>query len=481
MERYRLWIDGQLTESHTNEWFETHNPADQTVIAEVARGGPEDIHRAVSAAKAAFERNDWREMHPAERGRILYRTAQIIRENKERLAELETLDNGKPLHQAKTDVEVSARYYEYYAGVADKILGETIPVAPGYFDFTQREPLGVCAVIVPWNYPLQIAARTSAPALAAGNTVVMKPAEETPLTALELAKLLKEAGLPDGVFNVIPGYGHEAGAALASHPDINHLSFTGSVPVGSEVMRAAADHIVPVTLELGGKSPNIVFADADLENAVDWVVKSIIQNAGQTCSAGSRLIVENKVHDQFVTMVADRMTAIRVGAGIKDLDMGPIISHKQMNTVLDYIAVAQKEGAEVRTGGRRLENAELAKGFFVQPTLLDNVKRGSRIATEEIFGPVLATLTFHDVEEAVSIANETEYGLVTGIFTKNLATAHTVAEKVRSGQVFVNTYGAGGGVEMPFGGYGKSGFGREKGLEALFYVTQVKNVLMRVQ
>ncbi|MEW9032867.1 MAG: aldehyde dehydrogenase family protein, partial [Planifilum fimeticola] len=278
---------------------------------------------------------------------------------------------------------------------------------------------------------------------------------------------------------VVPGFGEEAGAALAAHPEIDHLSFTGSVPVGTEVMTSAAKNIVPVTLELGGKSPNIVFADADLEDAVRWVVGSIIQNAGQTCSAGSRLLVERSVHDQFVSMVKDKMESLTVGPGINNPDMGPIISKKQLNTVLSYISLAEEEGAEILTGGSRLEEGELAKGFFVQPTLLDHVPRGCRVATEEIFGPVLSTLVFDEVDEAISIANETPYGLVTGIHTRELSKALTVAKKVRSGQVFINTYGAGGGVEMPFGGYGKSGFGREKGLEALLHFTQLKNVLIR--
>lgn len=479
MDRYGMWIDGAFIESKKNEWFETRNPSDRTVIARVARGRAEDVDTAVKVARSAFESDEWQNMHPAERGRILLRASELIRRDLDALATLETLDNGKPLKQARTDIEVSARYFEYYAGVADKILGETIPVSPGYVDFTQREPFGVCALIIPWNYPLQVAARTAAPALAAGNTVVLKPAEETPLTALKLGVLLKEAGLPDGAFNVVPGFGDEAGAALAAHPGIDHISFTGSVPVGTEVMTSAAKNIVPVTLELGGKSPNIVFADADLEEAARWVVGSIIQNAGQTCSAGSRLLVEHSIHDQFLSMVKTRMESVKVGPGIRNPDMGPIISRKQLDTVLMYISLAEEEGAEILTGGVRLVEGELAKGYFVAPTLLDHVRRGSRVATEEIFGPVLSTLTFADVDEAISIANETPYGLVAGVHTRDLSKALTVAKKVRAGQVFINTYGAGGGVEMPFGGYGKSGFGREKGLEALLHFTQLKNVLIR--
>ncbi len=481
MSRKPMWVNGEYTESSSSEWFATYNPADQSVIAEVARGNSNDIDRAVQAAKATFSSDMWQNLHPAERGRILYRVCQLIRKDLDELAKLESLDNGKPLQQAKTDVEIAARYFEFYAGVADKIHGETIPVSPGYFDFTRREPFGVCGIIVPWNYPLQIACRAVAPAIAAGNTVVMKPAEETPLTALKLAEICKEAGLPAGALNVVTGFGEEAGSALANHPGINHLSFTGSVSTGSIVMKAAAQNIVPVTLELGGKSPNIVFPDADLEDAAAWVVRSIIQNAGQTCSAGSRLVVHEQIHEKFIQLVVQQMESLKLGPGLDDPDMGPIISQKQLNTILGYINIAKNEGADILTGGVRLEDTQLSKGFFVRPTVLDNVKRGTRVAKEEIFGPVLSVLSFNDVAEAIDIANETEYGLVAGVFTRNVSVAHKMSERIKAGQVFVNTYGAGGGVEMPFGGYGKSGFGREKGLEALLSFTQIKNVLMKIQ
>ncbi len=480
MERYHLWIDGKQEKSSSGEWFETYDPASQLVIAEVARGNAEDIDRAVSAARKAFESSEWQNMLLAERGRIFLRIADILRKESNELSLLESYDNGKPLKQAKIDVEVAARYFEYYAGVTDKILGQTIPVSPGYFDFTKREPFGVCGIIVPWNYPLQIASRAIAPAVAVGNTVVVKPAEETPLTALKLAEICRKAGLPDGVINVVPGFGNEAGAALSSHPKINHLSFTGSVETGSSVMAAAARNIVPVTLELGGKSPNIVFADANLEDSVKYVVNSIIQNAGQTCSAGSRLLVESSIHEQFTQMVIKRMEELKIGPGVQDSDLGPIVSRKQMDRVLSYVEIAREEGAVVRTGGQQVIGRELSNGFFVFPTVFDQVKRGSRVAKEEIFGPVLSVLTFQDIEEAIEIANETEYGLVAGVFTQNVSTAHRMAEKIRAGQIYINTYGVGGGVELPFGGYGKSGFGREKGLEALLHFTQLKNVLMRI-
>ncbi len=479
LELYHLWIDGKRVEPSSGEWFETRDPATQEVLAQVGRGNAEDIDGAVSAARRAFDSSGWRNMPPAERGRIFLRIASIIRDQSQDLAILESRDNGKPFKQAKADVEVAARYFEYYAGVADKLLGQTIPVNPGYFDFTRREPFGVCGIIVPWNYPLQIASRAIAPAIVVGNTVVVKPAEETPLTALRLADICQKAGLPDGVINVVPGFGDEAGKALSSHPKVNHLSFTGSVETGISVMTAAARNVVPVTLELGGKSPNIVFADANLEDAADIVVKSIIQNAGQTCSAGSRLIVESKVHEQFTDMVIERMERLQIGPGLQDSDLGPIISGPQMDRVLDYVAVAREEGAVVRTGGGRVLDEKLTNGFFVLPTVFDQVSRGSRVATEEIFGPVLSVLTFYDIDEAIEIANETEYGLVAGVFTNNIRNAHVMAEEVRAGQIYINTYGVGGGVELPFGGYGKSGFGREKGLEALLHFTQLKNVLIR--
>lgn len=472
-----MFINGEWVESASNQWLATVDPGTKEEIASVPRGGAADVDRAVQAARAAFESEEWSETLPAERGRILSRVSKHLIEQKEDLALLESRDTGKPLAQAVADVEVAARYFEYYAGVADKILGETIPVRPDFLDFTLREPLGVTAHIVPWNYPLQIAARSLSAALAAGNTAVIKPAEDTPLTALRLAAICEAAGVPKGVVNVVTGYGSEAGAALASHQDIDHITFTGSVATGSEVMKMAAANIKPVTLELGGKSPNIVFADANLEEAAQWVVRSIIQNAGQTCSAGSRLLVERSIHSTFVEMVKEKMEKLRVGLGIDQADIGPIISEKQLERIEYYMDLAIQEKASILLGGKRSEEA--GNGFFFEPTIIDNVKQDSRLAKEEIFGPVLVVLPFDSLKEALQIANSTEYGLVTGIWTSDIHKAHWLAGKVRSGQVFVNNYGAGGGVEMTFGGYGKSGFGREKGLEALKYYTQVKNVAIK--
>ncbi|HEX6923412.1 MAG TPA: aldehyde dehydrogenase family protein [Bacillales bacterium] len=480
MRKYQLYIDGQWVNSASGEVITSVNPANGAVLAEVPRGNQEDIDSAVAAATRAFEGKEWGDILPAERGRLLFGMAAGIRRRKDELAELETLDSGKPLKQAYTDVEVAARYCEYYGGVADKLLGETIPVRPEILDYTLREPLGVSGQIIPWNYPIQIAVRSIAPALAAGNTVVVKPAEDTPMTALEFVKITEEVGLPKGVLNIVTGYGHEAGAALAGHPGINQLTFTGSVPTGVQVMKSAAENVVPVTLELGGKSPNIVFADADLDEAIEWVIKSIIQNAGQTCSAGSRLIVEKSIHDEFVQKVVGKMEQLKVGPGITDPDIGPIVSKNQLEQIVNYMEVAKNEGLQILTGGEVLTGEGLEKGNFFKPTVIDGVKPTHRLACEEVFGPVLSVLTFESVEEAVSIANSTEYGLVTGVWTQNVNKAHYLAKKIRAGQIFINNYGAGGGVEMPFGGYRKSGFGREKGLETLRQYTQVKNVALKV-
>lgn len=477
MDQMRMYIDGQWCDSVSREKFFTINPATTETIAEIPRGNAEDIDRAVKAARNAFESSEWREMLPAERGRKLYKMSQLILEQKDELARLETLDTGKPIAQAYADVEVAARYCEYYAGVADKILGETIPIRSDIVDYTIREPIGVTAHIVPWNYPIQIAARSLAPALAAGNTAVIKPAEDTPLTALRLAAISELAGFPKGVVNVVTGFGPEAGAALASHPDIDNITFTGSVATGTTIMKAAAENIKPLTLELGGKSPNIVFADADLEDAANWVVRSITQNAGQTCSAGSRLIVERSIHDQFVSRIVEIMGRLKIGNGFDNPDIGPIISEKQLKRIESYVDLARQEGSFIRVGGKRSQKA--GKGFFFEPTIVE-VDGQSRLAYEEIFGPMLVVLPFDTIEDALAIANGTEYGLVTGIWTSNIHKAHWLASRVRSGQVFVNNYGAGGGVEMTFGGYRKSGFGREKGLEALKHYTQVKNVAIKI-
>ncbi|MDQ0338705.1 aldehyde dehydrogenase (NAD+) [Caldalkalibacillus uzonensis] len=475
-----MYINGQWTESVSQKTFATVEPATREMLASVPRGGQEDVDRAVQAARETFESAQWQEMRADERARKLWQVAQLIRKEKATLAKLESLDTGKPLSQAQADVEAAARYFEYYAGMADKIFGETIPVSPGILDYTVREPIGVSAHIVPWNYPLQITGRGVAAAIATGNTVVIKPAEDTPLTALYLAYLVEQAGFPPGVYNVVTGYGHEAGDALANHPDVDHITFTGSVQTGSKVMAAASRNIKPVTMELGGKSPNILFDDCDQEEALNWVVRSIVQNAGQTCSAGSRLILHRNIYDQFVEQVVRRMATLTLGIGINNPDLGPIINDKQGSRIEQLVEQGKQEGARILTGGERVLVEEAPHGFFFKPTVVEGLGPDSCLAQEEIFGPVLTVFLFEDEEEAVQLANGTPYGLVTGIWTKQIARAHRMAKKIRAGQIFINNYGAGGGVEMPFGGYKKSGFGREKGLEALRNYTQLKNVAVKI-
>jgi aldehyde dehydrogenase (NAD+)/betaine-aldehyde dehydrogenase len=373
-------------------------------------------------------------------------------------------------------VAVAARYFQYYAGWADKLYGDHIPLGDGFLDYTVREPWGVCAQIIPWNYPLQVSARLAAPALACGNAVVLKPAEEASLTPLRLAGLARRCGLPEGLFQVVTGYGEEAGAALAAHRDIDHISFVGSPAVGTAIAETAARCLVPVSLELGGKSPNVVFADADLERALPVIVRSVIQNAGQTCSAGSRLIVHQDIAQEVFDGIAARMNALRLGRGLDDPDLGPLISHAQYERAQGMIDRAPGSGARLLAGGKRAGNDDLSRGYFLQATLLDGVSPDSEIWREEVFGPVLAAATFRDNDEAVALANDSEYGLVAGVWTRDLSRAHRVAHGIRAGQIFVNTYGAGGGVEIPFGGYKRSGYGRGKGHEAVLTFSQVKNV-----
>ncbi|PKB68681.1 MAG: aldehyde dehydrogenase [SAR202 cluster bacterium Io17-Chloro-G3] len=479
MEQKQL-IGGEWVNSTSGDTLETINPSTGEVLALLSRGTEKEVDDAVQAAKDTFESAAWRDMAPVERGRILGRIAVMIQERKAELQRLECLDIGKPLSLAGGDVDVTARYFEYYAGVADKVLGTTVPLGKGYLNFTVREPWGVSAQIVPWNYPIAIGCRGIAPALAAGNTVVAKPSTEGALTLLKIGEIALEAGLPAGALNVITGRGSEAGSALASHPGINHCTFTGSVEVGIEIMRMTAQNIVPVNLELGGKSPNIVFADADLKRAIPAITRSALQNAGQTCSAGSRLLVEESVHDQVIEELVKRFGEIKVGAGIDDPGMGPLISDWQRTFVENYIGIGRDEGAELVVGGERPTNQEIPSGgFYLQPTILDGVAPTHRVFQEEIFGPVLVVSTFKGREEAEVLANATEFGLVTAIWTQDISKAHWLASRIRAGQVFVNTFVAGYGVEIPFGGYRKSGFGREKGMEAIAGYTQVKNVCIR--
>jgi aldehyde dehydrogenase (NAD+) len=455
------------------------NPATGVELARVAAGGDREIDAAVTAARDALENPTWARAHPAARGRILLAAAGLIRADTERLALLEAQDTGKPLRQARADVSTAARYFEFYGGAADKILGETIPLGPDLLDFTLREPIGVSAQIVPWNYPLQIASRGVAPALACGCSVVLKPSTRAPLSCLRLGEILLEAGLPPGVLNVVTGRGSEAGTALVRHPGVSQVTFTGSVEVAQDVVRHAAENLLPTVIEGGGKSPNIVFDDADLDRAAPAIVNAIIQNAGQTCSAASRLIVDIRVQDSLTDRVATLMTQVVLGPGEEDPDMGPLIDERQLERVQGYVDVAVDEGANVISGGKRSEAAGLGRGNFMEPTLIDAVRPEMRIAQEEIFGPVLVVLPFETASEAITLANGTRYGLVTGIWTRDLDCAVSTARQIEAGQIFVNAYGAGGGVELPFGGYKRSGYGREKGLEALRSYVQVKNVCIR--
>jgi len=479
LEIENLIIDGGRVGASDGGTFDVYDPSTGEIFTRVAKATKADVDRAVQSAQAAMESKSWGGMVPAERGRILFRIAQAIRDAADELAPLESRDNGKPLRQARTDVQVAARYFEFFAGIADKIMGQTIPLGPGFLDYTIREPIGVSAQIIPWNYPIQIGARGVAPALAAGCAVVLKPAEEAPMTALRLGEIALRSGLPPGVLNVVPGLGPEAGAALASHPGINQLTFTGSVEVGILVAKMAADNIVPVVMELGGKSPNIVFADADRDLAVTGVANAIFQNAGQTCSAGSRLLVERAAHDAILERLLAHVQRMRIGPGPSDPDLGPIISKKQLETIERYVAIGRDEGARVAAGGGRPPDPSLGRGFFFEPTLLDGVAPEMRVAREEIFGPVLAIIPFDTVEDAIQIGNRSDYGLVAGIWTRDINKAMAMSSRLKSGQVYVNTYGAGGGVELPFGGYKKSGYGREKGLESLASYTQVKNVCIK--
>lgn len=474
---YELYINGSWTTAASGRTFETVDPATEETIAGVARGDAADVELAVAAARVAFE-GPWRQVKPKERARLLFDLARAIEARADEFAELETRDSGKPLPLSRKEVLSSARYFEYYAGAADKIHGEQIPLGPDYVDFTVREPLGVTAHIVPWNMPLNMVGRSVAPALAAGNTAVVKPAEQTPLTALKLAELFQELGFPDGVYNVVTGYGDEAGAALSRHHDIDSITFTGSVETGRLIMKAAAQHIKPVVLELGGKSPHIVFGDADLDLAVLEAAKGIYANCGQICSAGSRLVIDAAVKEPFLEKLVAHSKQIRVGPGMEAPDMGPLVSAEQYERVMGYIDIGQQEGARLATGGGRPDG--LGRGYFVAPTIFDNTEPAMRINQEEIFGPVLSVLSFEDEEEALAIANGVQYGLVAGIFTNDINRALRLATRIRAGQIYINEYFA-GGEETPFGGYKQSGFGREKGLAGLLNYTQIKNIAIRIR
>lgn len=468
------FIDGESMASA--DVYDNIDPATSRPLGSVARGGSDEVDRAVGAAAAASKR--WRDTPPEARATVLTRIADLIEEHHERLARLESEDTGKPLTQARADARVAARYFRFYGHAIDSYYGQTIPLSTDLHVYTRREPFGVTGHIIAWNYPMQLLARAVAPAIAVGNCSVAKPADETPRTAVELARLAIEAGLPPGVFNVVTGIGAEAGAALAAHAGVDHVGFVGSTQIGSLIAHAAADRVAPTTLELGGKSPQIVFPDAHLERATESIAKAILQNAGQTCSAGSRLLVHDSIHDTLVDLVCQRLRSVTIGPGLEDPDLGPLVSRKQQQRVESMVAGNTK--GEILCGGAPPQDPKLADGAYFGPTVITDVDPAETIAQEEIFGPVLTVNRFHTEDEAIALANGTQYGLLGAVWTNDLSRAHRLAAEIRAGQVYVNTYGAGGGVELPFGGFKKSGYGREKGYEALDMFTATKTVVVRL-
>jgi phenylacetaldehyde dehydrogenase len=477
--RQRLFIDGQLVDAKSGKTFETINPATGETLATVAEGDAVDIDLAVRAARRAFDDGPWSTMTPSERARIIWRIGDLISERLEEFAELETLDNGKPLAVARAaDVPLAADLFHYMAGWATKIEGNTIalsvPYAPGaqFHAYTLREPVGVVGQIIPWNFPLLMAAWKLGPALATGNTVVLKPAEQTPLAALYLAEIMSEAGLPDGVVNVVTGFGETAGAALSAHDGVDKIAFTGSTEVGRLIVKAASGNLKKVSLELGGKSPNIVFSDADPEAAITGAANAIFFNHGQCCVAGSRLYVEADIFDEVVAGVSDIAKSIKLGDGLdSDTQMGPLVSDEQLQKVSGFLDSGREQGATVVAGGHR----EGERGYFFQPTVISNTRPDMRVVKEEIFGPVVVAAPFQSLDEIAAAANDSPYGLGAGIWTKDISKAHALAKKIRAGTVWINCYNV-FDAALPFGGYKQSGWGREMGHEALEAYTEVKAV-----
>jgi phenylacetaldehyde dehydrogenase len=473
----KLLIDGKWVQAHSGKTFDSIDPATGEVLARVAEGDKADIDLAVKAARRAFESGPWSKMSASERGRIIWKIGDLLQENLEEFAELETLDNGKPLSVARVaDVPLAADLFHYMAGWATKIEGSTIPIAGPFLAYTRREPIGVVGQIIPWNFPLLMAAWKLGPALATGCTVVLKPAEQTPLSALRLGEIALEAGLPPGVLNIVTGFGETAGAALAAHPDVDKIAFTGSTEVGKLIVQAAADNLKKVTLELGGKSPNIVFDDADLKQATAGAANAIFFNHGQCCCAGSRLFVEDKIFDKVVEGVSESAKKIKVGPGMNaDTTMGPLVSEEQFRRVRGYMEAGLNEGAKAVVGGKTVGN----RGYFVEPTVLVNTKPTMKVVQEEIFGPVVTAMPFKSIDEIAAEANNTTYGLAAGIWTKDIAKAHSLANKLKAGTVWINCYNV-FDAAMPFGGYKQSGWGREMGKEALELYTETKAVCVRI-
>jgi phenylacetaldehyde dehydrogenase len=475
----KMLINGKWVDAVSGKTFPTYDPSTGEVLAQVAEGDREDINRAVKAAREAFDHGPWRRLTASERGRMIWKLGDLIEQHLEEFAELESLDNGKPLKVARVaDVPLAVDLFRYMGGWATKIEGNTIPISvpytPGakYLAYTLREPVGVVGQIIPWNFPLLMAAWKMGPALAAGCTVIVKPAEQTPLSCLLLGELVQEAGIPDGVVNIVPGYGETAGAALAAHPDVDKVAFTGSTEVGKLVLQAAAGNLKKVSLELGGKSPNVVFDDVDVDSAVAGAASAIFFNHGQCCCAGSRLYVENDIFDKVVEGVSARAEKIRVGPGMESsTDMGPLVSQEQLNRVCGYLESGFSEGAKAVVGGTRIGD----KGYFVKPTVLVNTKENMKVVQEEIFGPVVTAIPFKDPDELVTKANDTVYGLAAGIWTKDIQKAHRLAAQLRAGTVWINCYNI-FDAALPFGGYKQSGWGREMGHDVLELYTEVKAV-----
>jgi phenylacetaldehyde dehydrogenase len=478
----KMFINNQWVDSASGKTFPVYNPATGEVLARVAEGDREDINRAVKAARKAFDSGRWPDMTASERGRLIWKLGDLLEQHAEEFSQLESLDNGKPLSVARAaDIPLAIDLFRYMAGWATKIEGNTISVSTKtkrneYFAYTRREPVGVVGQIIPWNFPLLMAAWKLGPALATGCTVVLKPAEQTPLTALMLGELFAEAGFPEGVVNVVPGYGETAGAALASHPDVDKVAFTGSTEVGKLILQAAAGNLKKVSLELGGKSPNIVFDDADVKPTIAGAASAIFFNQGQVCSAGSRLYVEKDMFDKVVEGVAEQAKKIKLGPGMEpDTTMGPLVSEEQLHRVTSYLEAGLNEGAEAVVGGKKRDG----KGYFVEPTVMVKTNPQMKVVREEIFGPVVVASPFSDIEQIVAEANNTEYGLAAGVWTKDISKAHRIAHRLRAGTVWINCYSI-FDAALPFGGYKQSGWGREMGHEVLELYTEVKSVCVAI-